>query len=146
MLEDERRSKRLQPNPHWVRSKQIEHVMNGSVHTGCKQHQRNCPQFWVLLVSRVDWALNLSLKYCFSQSEQVHAERVPPGGDGGDERDQHQAAAGPAGQHAGRGLPRDAGGGRQPGPTLQRARQLTRWVLVTLTERTKPAGRTAGWC
>ncbi len=30
-------------------------VANGSVHTGCKQHQRNCPQNCVL-ASSVDWA------------------------------------------------------------------------------------------
>ncbi len=38
------------PNPHWMEPA----VVNGSIHTGRKQHQRNCLQIWVL-ASSVDW-------------------------------------------------------------------------------------------
>ncbi len=59
---------RFRANPHWTWGDVTRHantngtysVVNGSVHTGCKQHQRNCPKICVL-ASSMDCGLCLCL-------------------------------------------------------------------------------------
>ncbi len=51
----------FRPNPYWARrdvqmQKKTNKLVNGGVHTGRKQRQRNCPQICVL-ASSVDWVL-----------------------------------------------------------------------------------------